>query len=259
MWETHKDRVKKEFSKQVKSLESAKFFTDQEILEKIKKTAKLSEKMTLLDAGCGPGIVTEALAPMVQEIVAYDITPEMIEATRTRCESAGLHNVRYQTGLIESLPYEDEYFDRVVSRLVVHHLPEPAKGFREIFRVLKKGGKFILADIIGAEDPQKAMLHNALEVLRDPSHSRMLPRSELSKSLEDSGFDVIDEDSWVNEREFSEWIAITNSPERIEPLKTVMAALAQGRIDAGINLRSDVHTVYFDHKWVLITAWKKNK
>ena len=79
MGETHKDRVKKEFSKQVKSLESAKFFTDQEILEKIKKTAKLSEKMTLLDAGCGPGIVTEALAPMVQEIVAYDITPENVQ------------------------------------------------------------------------------------------------------------------------------------------------------------------------------------
>ena len=125
MEETHKNRVTKEFSKQVKSLESARFFTDQEIIKKIKNAAILSNKMKILDAGCGPGIVTKALAPYVQEIIAYDLTPEMIEAARTRCETAGLHNVRYQTGMIESLPYEDEYFDRVVSRLVAHHLPEP--------------------------------------------------------------------------------------------------------------------------------------
>ena len=93
--------------------------------------------MKVLDAGCGPGIVTEALAPYVHEIIAYDLTPKMVEAARIRCENAGLCNVDYKTGMIESLPYENEYFDRVVSRLVVHHLPEPTKGFREIYKVLK--------------------------------------------------------------------------------------------------------------------------
>lgn len=256
MEEMHKDRVKKEFSKQVKALAHAPFFTDQEIIEKIKNAAKLSEKMKVLDAGCGPGIITEALAPNVKELVAYDLTPKMVEAARIRCESAGLNNVEYKTGMIESLPYDDEYFDSVVSRLVMHHLSEPIRGFREMYRVLKKGGKLILADIISDEDPQKEMLHNALEILRDPSHVRMLPLNELIEGLESSSFEIICEDFWVKEREFSEWLAITNSPERAEPLKTVMNALAQSGIDAGINLRSNANTVYFDHKWVLITASK---
>jgi ubiquinone/menaquinone biosynthesis C-methylase UbiE len=253
---THRNTVKKEFSKQVKSLESARFFTDQEILEKIKNESKLSEKMTILDAGCGPGIVTEALAPQVKEIVAYDLTPAMIEATRTRCEKAGLQNVRYQAGLIESLPYGNDFFERVISRLVVHHLPEPQKAFTEIKRVLKKDGMFILADIISSEDAQKANLHNALEGLRDPSHSRMLPQSELINVLEKAGFDVSVAELWVNEREFKEWIAITNSPERIEPIKTVMAELANCGNDAGVNLRVCDETIFFDHKWILITATK---
>jgi ubiquinone/menaquinone biosynthesis C-methylase UbiE len=253
--ETHRSIVK-EFSKQVKSLERAKFFTNQDIIERIKKESRLTEKMTVLDAGCGPGIVTEAVAPHVKEVVAFDLTPAMIEATRMRCENAGLHNVRYQTGNIESLPYENEYFDRVISRLVVHHLPEPRKGLKEIHRVLKKNGIFVLADIIGSENLQKEKLHNALEVLRDPSHSRMLSQSELVNSLEGSGFDVSVADMWVNEREFSEWIAITNSPERIGPLKIVMTALVKAGYDAGVNLRADDQTVFFDHMWILISATK---
>jgi ubiquinone/menaquinone biosynthesis C-methylase UbiE len=253
---THKKNVKKEFSKQVKSLERAKFFTDKDILKKIKNASNLSEKMTVLDAGCGPGIVTEALAPYVREIVAYDLTPEMVEATRIRCENAGIQNVRYHTGMIESLPFDDEYFDRIISRLVLHHLLEPTEAFREIYRVLKKKGRLILADIISSEEPEKEKLHNSLEVLRDPSHSRMLPESEMIKSLNNSGFDVSVEDAWIKEREFSEWIAITNSPERVAPLKTVMTALAKCRNNAGVNLRSDDETVYFDHKWILISASK---
>ena len=113
-----------------------------------------------------------------------------------------------------------------------------------------------MSDIISVEEPQKEILHNALEVLRDPSHIRMLPLSKLKEDLESSGFDIIEEEFWEKERQFSEWIAITNSPERVEPLKIVMNTLAQVGIDAGINLRSDDHKVYFDHRWVLITASK---
>ena len=248
--------IVKEFSKQVKPMESSKLFTDQDILEKIVNISKLSEKMTVLDAGCGPGIVTEALAPYVKEIIAYDLTPAMTEATKRRCIKAGIQNVKYQTGTIESLPYENDYFDRVISRLVVHHLQEPQKAFKEVYRVLKKDGVFILADIVSSEDTQKAKLHNALEVLRDPSHSRMLPPSELINSLEKLGYNVSVAEKWVNEREFKEWIAITNSPERIEPLRTIMSELAKCGNDAGVNLKVDEKTVSFDHNWVLITATK---
>ncbi len=257
MAEPHRDRVKKEFSKQVSTLANATFFTDQEIIEKIKTTADLTHEMTVLDAGCGPGILTETLAPLVHKIVAYDLTPEMVEAAETRCKKAELSNVEYRIGTIESLPYENEHFDRVITRLVVHHLPEPSKGLEEMHRVLKKNGKLILADIISAEDPKKNALHNALEVLRDPSHTRMLPLTELEKSLEGADFTIIREDSWVKKREYSEWIAISNSPERVAPLKTIMNALASTGIDAGVNLRSDADTVTFEHRWVMITASKK--
>jgi ubiquinone/menaquinone biosynthesis C-methylase UbiE len=95
--------------------------------------------MKVLDAGCGPEILTEAISPYVDEIVAYDLTPEMIEATRKKCENVGLQNVFYATGKIESILYEDNFFDSVISCLMFYHLPDLLEGFREILSPKERG------------------------------------------------------------------------------------------------------------------------
>jgi hypothetical protein len=67
---------------------------------------------------------------------------------------------------------------------------------------------------------------------------------------------IIDFQQWINEREFEEWIQITNAPERAQPLFTIMKHLAETGVSAGVNLRFTGSTIKFDHKWVLITAEK---
>jgi ubiquinone/menaquinone biosynthesis C-methylase UbiE len=71
------------------------------------------------------------------------------------------------------LPFEDASFDTVVSRSAVHHFPDPAAAFREMARVVRVGGRVITVDVQSAETADEAALHNALEILRDPSHVRM--------------------------------------------------------------------------------------
>ncbi len=114
----------------------------------------------------------------------------------------------------------------------------------------------MVADIVTSEKRAEAELHNALETLRDPSHVRALPEPELDGLMNSGGLKTVAKEGWVNEREFGEWIKITNAPEREGPLLVVMKALAEAGVTAGVNLRIYGDKVKFDHRWVLITAEK---
>jgi len=114
----------------------------------------------------------------------------------------------------------------------------------------------ITVDVMTAESADEAALHNALETLRDPSHVRMLARSELRRLLVESGLIVESCVVWVNQREFGEWMKIVTAPERIGPLNTVMNALARNGVQAGINLRLEAGELRFDHTAGLTVANK---
>lgn len=249
-------RIKEEFTRQAESLSTAPAFTDAQALERIRNATGPTRAMKILDLGCGPGIVTAALAPDAGEVVAFDLTPEMLEKARQRCEKAGLTNVRFEIGKAEQLPFEGGRFDAVVTRLTIHHFQEPHLVMAEIARVIKPNGRAVIADIVSSENAEEAALHNALETLRDPSHLRMLPASELLGLLETGGLRIREKSTWEMERDFEEWIRITNAPERAKPLYTVMQALAGQGIHAGIGLRSRGNALVFRHRWLLVTAEK---
>ena len=206
---------------------------------------------------CGPGIVVEALARAAGNVVGCDITPEMLEKTRERCASAGLTNVNCMPGRAEALPIDDASFNVVVSRSALHHFVDPAVALREMARVVRRGGRVITVDVISAESPEESALHNALETLRDPSHVRMLPKSELHQVLAQAGLAVESCQEWTNHREFDEWLKITNAPERVRPLKVVMSALARSGATAGISLRLEGEKILFEHRAALTVAVKK--
>ena len=130
----HFSRIKEEFKRQAETLSVASVFTDSAILEQIRAAIRPTNTMNLLDLGCGPGIVTAAIAPEVQEVVAFDLTPEMIDKAKAKCKEAGLRNVRFEVGNAEHLPFESERFDCVVTSLTIHHFPEARRVMDEIVR-----------------------------------------------------------------------------------------------------------------------------
>jgi 2-polyprenyl-3-methyl-5-hydroxy-6-metoxy-1,4-benzoquinol methylase len=253
----HDKVTREEFTRQSRAMQEAKIFTDAEVIGRISAAVlRNGGKIRVLDVGCGPGILSVALASLVEEVVGLDLTPEMIVQAKMRSEELNLKNIRFEVGRVEELLFFDGYFDVVVTRLMLHHLLSPTKAMEEMARVIKKGGLLVLADIVTSEKRAEAELHNALEILRDPSHIRALPESELDRLLNSGGLKAIAKGGWVDEREFVEWIKITNAPERVKPLLVVMRALTEAGVTAGINLRIDGDEVKFDHKWILITAEK---
>ncbi len=253
---TSPSRVQEEFTRQAETLSVATAFTDAGVLERIRDAVAPTQTVRILDVGCGPGILVAALAPHAGEVVACDLTPEMLKRARQRCHGASLQNVRFNLGRAESLPFADGSFDVVVTRATLHHFPDPQLVVGEMARVTMPRGRVVVADVVSSENPQDAELHNALEILRDPSHVRMLSSSEILGLIGTAGLRVAATSTWEMPREFDEWLRITNAPERRFPLLTIMRALARAGIRAGIDLAVSGDTLVFTHQWLLVTAEK---
>ncbi len=249
-------RVKEEFKRQVETLSVASVFTDSGILEQIRGAVGPTGTMRVLDLGCGPGIVTAALARDVKEVVAYDLTPEMLDKAMKRCKEAGLKNVHFELGKAEQLPFDEESFDCVVTRLTIHHFLDPHRVMKEVVRVTRRGGKVVVAEVVSSENEEEAALHNALETLRDPTHVWMFSPSKMLELFQSNGLRITSTVTWEMKRDYDEWIRITNAPERVQPLYVVMEALAKAGLHSGINLHFCGKKVTFTHHWLLVTGEK---
>ena len=113
--------------------------------------AEVSADDHVVDIGTGPGYLAFAAARRVGPkglAVGIDPSPEMIERARRRAMRRR-STAEYQLAAAESLPFDDGAFDAVVSRLVFHHLVGDLKALalREIGRVLKPGGRLVIADM----------------------------------------------------------------------------------------------------------------
>lgn len=97
-----------------------------------------------IDVGCGGGRLSIAMARLgAAEVIGCDISEEGLQDARRRAE--GLANVRFERASALELPFEDESFDFVLCNGVLHHTPDPVRGFTEITRILKRGGRcFVL-------------------------------------------------------------------------------------------------------------------
>jgi SAM-dependent methyltransferase len=188
--------------------------------------------------------------------MAFDATEQMLEKARVRCAKAGLRNVQFRCGDAENLPFEEAQFDGVVTRLAVHHFANPQRAFDEMFRVLRPHGTVVIVDVVSSEDADESNLQNAIERLRDPSHVRMLPASEMDTCVTRSGFRDLQHDTWDKSREFEEWMGIVNDPDRAEPIRTVVRALADAGRTAGMGLSAKNGQIVFFHRWHLLKATK---
>ena len=115
---------------------------------------------TVLDLGCGAGFDTLIAARQVDSagrVIAVDMTEAMLDKTRRGASELGLSNVEVRLGYLENLPVEDASIDVVISNGVINLTPDKVQAMREVWRVLKPGGRFQIADIIvHREVPQDA-------------------------------------------------------------------------------------------------------
>jgi SAM-dependent methyltransferase len=167
----------------------------------------------VLDLGCGVGHTLRRVAPKVRLAIGADATPGMLAGARTLMGREGITNVALVVTAAETLPFLDAEFDGVTCRLAAHHFADVDRSFREVARVLRPGGRFVLADNYAPDDPALDRWINSLEAIRDPSHVREHTVAEWRALLSGAGFRVTAEERSVTPLEIEPWLARSRTPE----------------------------------------------
>lgn len=176
----------------------------------------------VLDIGCGAGHASYAVAPVAQEVVAYDLTPEMLSTVTKTAAEKRLQNVKAVQGAADSLPFKEAHFDWVISRYSAHHWQKIPKCMEEVRRVLKPDGGVIFIDVAGNETPLFDTHLQAVELLRDGSHVRNYSGSEWLRFFAEAGFAAEIVERWRISIEFASWIKRIGTPEhRVQAIRTL--------------------------------------
>lgn len=144
----------------------------------------------VLDMGCGAGHVSFQVAPLVGDVVAYDLSAQMLAVVDKAAAERGLNNLRTVHGAAESLPFADGEFDFVFSRYSAHHWSDLAVALRDVRRVLKPGGVAAFIDVASPGRPLLDTYLQSVEVLRDTSHVRDYSVSEWLQRISEAGLQV---------------------------------------------------------------------
>ena len=118
----------------------------------------ISEGEAVLDIGCGAGVDTLIAAIMVGSkgrAAGIDSTPQMLAAAREILSETSLNNVTFQDASAENVPFPDASFDVAISNGAFNLVPDKLKALKEVFRVLKPLGRFMIADqVLTVEPPE---------------------------------------------------------------------------------------------------------
>jgi len=209
----HNDVIRESFTTQAQAFAANPWVTDEDRIQRLVHAAHLRGDERVLDIATGPGYIAEAFARVAREVVGVDLTDAMLAIGKERVKQRGLTNISFRAADAQQLLFENGAFDVVACRLAVHHLQHPIAVLREMTRVCRASGTVLIEDIYASEHPQRAAYQDGWEKLRDPSHVRTLPISELLQLFREAGLEtdaVATADDLTPEVE--RWLATTKTP-----------------------------------------------
>jgi|SRR5579875_3807947 len=158
------------FDERAAQFEQAPVQTDPNLLARLIQAADFPPGGRILDAGCGPGLVAEALLQAGYRVVGVDLSAEMISRARKRCALFGERASFEQKSLFDRSLVGS--FDGALSRFVLHHTPDPLAFVRRQAELLRPGGVLVACDHTTDPSPTRRDWHQRIECARDRTHTR---------------------------------------------------------------------------------------
>ncbi len=166
---------------------------------------EIKEGEVVLDLGSGAGFDCFLAAKKVGrtgKVIGVDMTEEMVERARENAKKQGYDNVEFKLGDIENLPINDNSIDVVISNCVVNLAPDKSRVFKEVYRVLKNGGRMYISDIVLLDNLSQEQKEN--EDLIAGCVGGALLKDDYLKIIKDAGFEVriLSEDKDISKRQY---------------------------------------------------------
>lgn len=253
-----KKDVQQQFGKNAASYVSSPIHKDGKDLVKMVEIAEVTGQEVLLDIATGGGHTANAFAPLVKKVIAVDLTAKMLEAAEKFIKENGHQNVEFVQGDAEQLPFSDESFDIVTCRIAPHHFPNVDLFIKEVHRVLKPGGQFLLDDNVVPELKEYDQFYNTIEKIRDYSHFRAWKKSEWIQKIEDSGLEVFEWHRFEKTFLFDSWCANMKLSDMKKKLLTKFILESPNKIkDKFRILIQDEKIISFNGEAIILKALKR--
>jgi ubiquinone/menaquinone biosynthesis C-methylase UbiE len=204
--------IKSRFGAVAASYVTSNVHSNGQDLNWIVEAAALTGTEHVLDVATGGGHAAYVLAPYAADVVALDLTREMLQVAQQEALKRQLTTISFLEGDAQQLPCADASFDVVVCRQAAHHFPNVRACVQEWARVLKPGGKLLVDDTISPADAETDALLHEIEMLRDPSHVRSQSLSDWNALLSAAGFTVQSEREWGIILDIPSWTQRMRTP-----------------------------------------------
>ena len=212
MSDAHESRVAAQFGPRAEAYVESAVHARGPDLAALEAIVSAARPGRALDLGAGGGHVSYLLARHARNVVAVDLSADMLAAVRAAAGERGLSNIETAQAPAERLPFDDGVFDFVASRYSAHHWRDLGAGLREARRVARQGAG---AAFIDAHAPGPALLDThlqAVELLRDASHVRDYTAAEWIAALAAAGFALNGVQTFRIRIDYPQWIARMRTP-----------------------------------------------
>ncbi len=166
--------------------ENLSWAKDESYMDALMRLGDFSKDEVVLDVGTGTGMVAKAIAPTVKKVIGLDLSREMMK----KSEIGGNYKIKLVRGDIRCSGFKNSSFDKISARLVFHHIIEDTqKAMNECHRLLKKGGKMILAE---GTPPNEQVKDDYIKIFSLKEDRLTFMKEDLVLLMENAGFEKID-------------------------------------------------------------------
>jgi SAM-dependent methyltransferase len=225
---SHDQVIEGQFGPQAKAyVESAVHATGPD-LEALDALLQATKPKRLLDLGAGGGHVSYLASRHAAEVVASDLSNDMLAAVAAAAQERNLTNIETIQAAAESLPFSEGEFDALVCRYSAHHWRDFEAGLRQARRVVRDGANAIFIDAISPGAPLFDTHLQAVELLRDPSHVRDFSLAEWMAALTRARLTPGNVRRWRIRMDFPAWTARMRTPhENVSVIRAMQSSAAE--------------------------------
>lgn len=202
-----KNRIREQFGRTATAYVEATHFSGGQDLEEAARLLQPTQDDNMLDVACAGGHMALYFSPMVRQVVASDLTMQMLKKAQEHIAEEGLvDNVIFREADAEDLPFPAGSFTLLTCRIASHHFADVPRALREFHRVLRRGGRMVIIDTLLPEDPEISEFFQTMEQLRNPTHVKAFSEEEWRQMIEDA--ELILQETLIIPKihDFQEWV-----------------------------------------------------
>jgi len=232
-----------------KKYDKLEWVSHRKYLDAFIKAGKFRKTDVVLDVGTGTGVIAHAISPLVQEVIGFDKSQDMLEHSNWH------GNMYFIKRDVRDLLFADRVFDKVTARLVFHHiLKRTQKAMNECYRVLKKGGVMVLSEGV---PPTKRVKKNYVEIFQLKEKRLTFYENDLIKLMSLAGFKNIKcNNIYLKKMSVRNWLESSGIAKRKQKKIFNLHKNAPDYFKKDYNLFENKNDCFIDMKMAILTGTK---